>query len=309
MQHILITGGTGSLGNALISALLNQFQNTVKIIAISNNQREIDATNKKFRDKNITIIFCDITDLVVLKAVFNKYKPTTVFHLAALKHVDLSQANPLDYVDVNILGTKNVLTCVNQSSVKKVIGLSTDKAVAPANVYGATKLIMEQLFINANAINNDIQITLIRPGNILGSKGSIIDKIATQEKLVFTNLEMTRFCITEKELASFILFVLLKMKGGEVFIPKMKSFKLKDLLKIISSKQEVRYVKEREGEKIHEQLIADHEFKNTQEHEGYYCIHKNNNNSNSLKLNNSNLCERIEMDDLQKVLQELKNKK
>jgi len=308
MQHILITGGTGSLGNALISALLNQFKNTVKIIAISNNQQEIEATNKKFKVNNSTVLFCDITDLVALKEVFNKYKPTTVFHLAALKHVDLSQANPLDYVAVNILGTKNVLSCISHSFVKKVIGLSTDKAVAPANVYGATKLIMEQLFINANTINNNTQIALIRSGNILGSKGSIIDKIAIQEKLVFTNLDMTRFCITEKELASFILFVLLKMKGGEVFIPKMKSFKLKDLLKIISIKQEVTYVKEREGEKIHEQLIADYEVKNTQEYKDYYCIHKNNNNSNSLKLNTSNLCERIAIDDLQKVLQ-LKSKK
>jgi FlaA1/EpsC-like NDP-sugar epimerase len=200
-----------------------------------------------------------------------------VIHAAALKHVDMAEYNPFEYTKTNIIGAQNIIKCSLNNKVKKVIALSTDKASSPINLYGATKLISDKLFIAANNFkgSKDIKFSVVRYGNVMGSRGSVLPLFLKQKNnklFTITDLNMTRFNITISEGVDFVLFSLAEMMGGEIFIPKLKSYRLIDLAKAVSIDSKIKEIGIRPGEKIHEEMISINDSKNVLEFKKYYVI-------------------------------------
>ena len=200
-----------------------------------------------------------------------------VIHAAALKHVDMAEYNPFEYIKTNVLGAENIISCAIENNVKKVIALSTDKASSPANLYGATKLMSDKLFIAANNYkgSNEIKFSVVRYGNVMGSRGSVVPLFLKQKKEKFitvTDSSMTRFNITLQEGVDFVIFAIQDMLGGEIFIPKLKSYSLKDLIKAIAPRMKVKHIGLRAGEKKHEEMISLNDSFNTVEFKKHYVI-------------------------------------
>ena len=203
-----------------------------------------------------------------------------LIHTAAMKHVLIAEYNPFEVVKTNIMGAQNVIDACLKNNVKKVVALSTDKASSPVNIYGASKLTSDKLFIAANnyAGKNKNRFSVVRYGNVLGSKGSILPlffKGAKNNLITVTDKRMTRFNITLKESVQLVIKVLNNMVGGEIFVPKIPSFKVIDLAKAISSTAKIKYIGIKPGEKLHEELISIHESKNTIAYKNYYVIASN----------------------------------
>lgn len=263
-KSILITGGTGSFGRAFIRYLLkkNYFK---KIIIFSRDElKQFEMKNDdlfKKHHKRIRFFVGDIRDKERLMNAFNKVD--YVIHAAALKQVDTAEYNPFEFVKTNIQGTENVIQAAAANSVKKLIALSTDKAVSPINLYGATKLCADKLIIAANNIfgKKNTSFSLVRYGNVMGSRGSIVPLFKKQLKekksFLITDPSMTRFNLTLNDCVETVIWALKKSIGGEIIIRKSPSYKLIDVAKAISNKNKINVIGIRAGEKKHEELIPD----------------------------------------------------
>ena len=269
-KKILITGGTGSLGQALTKRLLSMDVDTVRIFS-RNESKQIEMENK-FNDRRLRFLVGDVRDLERLKRAVEEVD--VVFHAAALKHVPKIEYNPFEAIKTNIMGSQNVIDACLEEGVEKAVCIGTDKAVSPLNTYGATKLLMEKLFVTANNYLNPkrhpTKFIAVRYGNVLGSSGSVIPKFIEQinenQKITITDPKMTRFSITMDEALDFILESAEIGLGSEVFVPKIRAYSIvdvKDALIELLGKTEEEVVGIRPGEKLHEVLINSYEIENT----------------------------------------------
>ncbi len=276
-QTILITGGTGSFGKKFTEVVLAKYR-PKKIIIYSRDelkQSEMQKAIPDFQKIKIRFFIGDIRDLPRLTQAMNGVD--IVIHAAALKHVPIAEYNPFEAIKTNIMGSQNVIDASLINNVKKVIALSTDKAAAPINLYGASKLASDKLFIAANNFkgNKNIKFSVVRYGNVMGSRGSVIPYFLECKKknyLPITDMNMTRFSITLNEGVNFVLRSLKNMYGGELFVPKIPSFRIIDLAKAISKDLKIKIIGLRPGEKLHEEMITESDSYNTIEFKDYYII-------------------------------------
>jgi len=273
-QNILITGGTGSFGKKFIQKVLDKKLSN-RIVVFSRDELKQYNLSKKLSSDKIRFFIGDVRDKNRLNAAMENID--IVIHAAAMKHVDISEYNPMEAIQTNVLGAQNVIDASLNNNVKKVIALSTDKASSPINLYGATKLTSDKLFVAANNFKGpkDIKFSVVRYGNVMGSRGSVIPLFLNQKKNNFftiTDKRMTRFNITLSEGVKFVLSCLKIMKGGEIFVPKIPSYKILDLAKAISLKSKIKIIGIRPGEKIHEEMISSEESINAVEYKNFYVI-------------------------------------
>lgn len=277
-KTILITGGTGSFGKKFISTVLKRFSPKKIIIYSRDELKQFEMQSSgKFVKKNVLMRYFigDVRDAKRVKRAMEEVD--IVIHAAALKQVPAAEYNPFEAVKTNVLGGQNVIDAAIECGIKNVIALSTDKAAAPINLYGATKLTSDKLFIAANNYRgkHDIKFSVVRYGNVMGSRGSVIPFFLKEKKkgvLPITHKNMTRFNITLQEGVDFVLNCLSKMWGGELFVPKIPSYKILDLAKAIAPKAEIKIIGIRPGEKIHEEMITETDAINTIEFEDYFVI-------------------------------------
>ena len=257
---VLITGGTGSLGKALVEYLLKETK--VRRIAIfSRDELKQQHLRIQFQDDpRLRWFLGDIRDLDRLKRAFHGVD--YVIHTAALKQVDTGEYNPMEFVKTNVLGSQNVIDASIDAGVKRVVALSTDKASSPINLYGATKLTADKLFVAANnySIAYGTTFSVVRYGNVMGSRGSVIpffQQIAAQGKpLPITDLRMTRFWISIESAVKFVIDSLEMMTGGELYVPKIPSMKIIDLAHAVAPDTKLVEIGMRPGEKLHEEMIS-----------------------------------------------------
>ena len=274
-KTILITGGTGSFGKKMISTLIEKHE-PEKIIVFSRDELKQFEMQQKWPDEGVMRYFIgDVRDYHRLKMAMTNVD--VVIHAAALKQVPAAEYNPFEAVKTNIIGGQNVIDAAMSQGVKKVIALSTDKAAAPINLYGATKLASDKLFIAANNYKgkNDIKLSVVRYGNVMGSRGSVIPFFISKKKtgvIPITDKSMTRFNITLQEGVDFVLKSLDRMWGGELFVPKIPSYKILDLAKAIAPNCKNEIVGVRPGEKLHEEMITETDAMNSLEFKNYYVI-------------------------------------
>jgi len=275
-KTILITGGTGFFGQKFTEAILNNLK-PKKVIIFSRDefkQYEMALKFKKY-EKKLRFFLGDIRDLKRLITAFEDVH--FVIHAAALKQVPAAEYNPIEFIKTNIIGAQNIIEASLNTGVEKVLAISTDKAVTPINLYGATKLCSDKLFVAANNYvgKKKISFSVIRYGNVVGSRGSVIpffSSIANKNVFPITDKKMTRFWITSEEAIDLVLWALKYSKGGEIFVPKIPSFRIIDLAKALNPKAKLEIVGIRQGEKIHEDLIAKSEAINLYDLGKYYCI-------------------------------------
>ncbi len=276
-KSILITGGTGSFGKCFIKTVLERYQ-PKKLIVYSRDELKQFELQQKFPQVPgglMRYFIGDIRDLPRLKSAMEDVD--IVIHAAALKQVPAAEYNPFEAVKTNVLGSQNVIDAAISSGVNKVVALSTDKAAAPINLYGATKLTSDKLFVAANnfAGSHQIKFSVVRYGNVLGSRGSVIPFFMERQKtgvLPITDVRMTRFNITLQEGVDFVIRCLEKMWGGELFVPKIPSYRITDVAKAINSECALEIVGIRPGEKLHEEMITLTDALNTVEFDNYYVI-------------------------------------
>lgn len=275
---ILITGGTGSFGQAFTKTILDKYKKIKKLIIFSRDEFKQFELKKIFPEKKypcMRYFLGDVRDLNRLNLAFKDVD--YVIHAAALKQVDTAEYNPFEFINTNIMGAQNVIEAALNNKVRKVIALSTDKAAAPINLYGATKLCSDKLFISANNITGktDILFSVVRYGNVMNSRGSVIPLFKqSKEKGYFniTDKRMTRFNITLNEGVGLVLYALKNSIGSEIFVPKLKSYNILDVAKSISAKAKINYIGIREGEKISEEMITVSDSYNTIEAKKFYII-------------------------------------
>lgn len=273
-QVILLTGGTGSFGQSFTEYLLKQYP--PKVIRIySRDEFKQYEMQQRFSHKSLRFFIGDVRDEERLKRAM--VGVTLVIHAAAMKQIVASEYNPTEAVKTNIFGTMNVLNVGIDAGVERIFGLITDKAVSPINLYGATKLVMEKLLIQGNAYvgKKKTKISCVRYGNVAGSRGSVIPLFLEQKhghNITVTHPDMTRFWITLEEGVQFVADAINAMKGGEVFVPKLPSFKVVDLARAIDSHARLKFIGIRPGEKIHEDLITNHEARRVREFKNFYLI-------------------------------------
>ena len=276
-KSILITGGTGSFGKKFVETVLNKYQ-PKKVIIYSRDELKQSEMQQEFPDSKFDCLRFFIGDVRDLRRLtFAMEKVDIVIHAAALKQVPAAEYNPFEFVKTNVFGGQNVVDAAISNKVKKVIALSTDKAAAPINLYGATKLTSDKLFITANnyAGGNKIKLSVVRYGNVMGSRGSVIPFFLKQKKkgaLPITDERMTRFNITLREGVDFVLQCLEKMCGGELFVPKIPSYRILDVAEAIAPDAKHKIIGIRPGEKLHEEMITKTDAINTLEFDKYYVI-------------------------------------
>ena len=274
---ILITGGTGSFGQKFTGVLFERYK-PKKVIILSRDEFKQYQMAKTFPDTKYPIRYFlgDIRDKYRLFRAFEGVD--YVVHAAALKQVPALEYNPTEAVKTNVIGAENIVDAAIDAGVKKVIALSTDKAVNPINLYGATKLVAEKIFIAANAYaGGRVKFAVVRYGNVLGSRGSVVPlflKFKEQgiQEIPITDIRMTRFWITLEQGVDLVLTALQESEGGEVFVPKIPSMKIVDVAKTINPNCKFRIVGIRPGEKIHESLISEDELRSTKVFDGVYVI-------------------------------------
>lgn len=277
-KKVLITGGTGSLGTALTIRLLKTDVDTIRIF--SREEFKQMQMQNNLKDKRLRFLIGDVRDKDrVIKA---SEDIDIVIHTAALKQVPIVEYNPFEAVKTNVLGAQNVIDACFENDVKIALAVGTDKAVSPFNTYGATKFLMERLFISANYYKgtHKIKFLCVRYGNVLGSRGSVIplfvEQIRSGKKITMTNPSMTRFNITMNQSLDLILRALRTGIGGEVFVPKLRAYKLETLkdaiLELLKAKNKTKLISVRPGEKFHESLISKDEIRNTYELADDYII-------------------------------------
>jgi len=278
-KKVLITGGTGSLGNALTQRLLTENVDTIRIFS-RNENKQLEMASK-FHDDRLRFLLGDVRDYNRLTRACEDID--IVFHTAALKHVPIIEYNPFEAIKTNVMGSQNVIDACLEEDVEKAICIGTDKAVSPLNTYGATKLLMEKLFITASNYlkkeRHKTKFIALRYGNVLGSSGSVIPKFINQiknnGKITITDSNMTRFSISIDEALDFILKATEIGKGSEIFVPKLRAYSLmdvKDALFDLLGKTDEQIVGIRPGEKLHEILINNEEMNYCWEYQEMYMI-------------------------------------
>jgi len=277
-QSILITGGTGSFGKEFTKYVLHKWPDIKRLVIYSRDeQKQFNMAHEYPEAKypNVRFFIGDVRDFERLKRAFKGID--YVIHAAAMKHVPIAEYNPDECVKTNIGGAENVIRATLESDVKKVVALSTDKACAPINLYGATKLTSDKLFIAANNIkgNKDIRFSVVRYGNVMGSNGSVIPfflKKKSEGVLPITDAEMTRFNISLTEGVEMVLHALETAWGGELFVPKIPSYRIMEVAEAIGPDCKHEIVGIRPGEKIHEEMISSSDSFNTYDLGKYYVI-------------------------------------
>ncbi len=274
---ILITGGTGSWGYELTRQLLKMRPKEIRIFS----RGEFAQVNmqRKFESEFLRFIIGDVRDEKALEEALQGVD--YVFHLAALKHVHVCEMQPHEAVKTNIMGTANLIRASIKNNVKKVIDVSTDKAVAPLNLYGMTKGVAEKMIVQANHLQGDTQFVCIRAGNVLGSNGSVvplfIDQIKKYNKIMLTHKEMTRYFLTIPEAITLLFEAAERSIGGEIFVMKMPACRIIDLAEVIiklygNSETQIEEIGMRAGEKLHEELISVYELGNVYEYDNNYYL-------------------------------------
>ena len=293
-KKILITGGTGSFGNKFVQIITKNYSPN-EIIIFSRDEMKQWHMQQKFKDKKIRFVIGDVKDR---DSISNACSDVDyVIHAAATKIVPTAEVNPLECIKTNIVGAENVIKASISNQVKKVVALSTDKACNPINLYGATKLAADKLFISANTLAGaqNISFSVVRYGNVINSRGSVIPlfkKIYESNKKIYpiTDKNMTRFFITLDESVMFVLKAFERMKGGEIFIPKLPTIKILDIVVALESKAKIKQIGVRPGEKLHESLGGVDEARNTIGFKDHYVIAPNfeTNNISTFLTNNLN---------------------
>jgi UDP-N-acetylglucosamine 4,6-dehydratase len=276
-RQILITGGTGSFGAKCAEVLLRHYSPTRLVIFSRDEQKHVRLQRDLFppaRHPNIRYFVGDVRDLARLKRAMRNIE--IVIHAAAMKHVDVAEYNPQECIHTNVGGAENVINASIDCGVQRVLALSTDKAASPINLYGATKLCSDKLFVAANALSGgSCHFSVVRYGNVFGSSGSVVPFFQQQRAkgvLPITDPEMTRFIITLEQGVQFVLDSLGRMSGGEVYIPKIPSTRILDLAQAIAPECATRIVGIRPGEKLHECMIPQDEARQTLEFDDHYLI-------------------------------------
>jgi UDP-N-acetylglucosamine 4,6-dehydratase/5-epimerase len=277
-KSILITGGTGSLGRALTKTILSRWPEIKRLVIFSRDEQKQFQMEQEYPHKqypNIRFFIGDIRDFDRVKRAIQGID--YIIHAAAMKHVHIAEYNPMECVKTNILGAENIINASLQTDVKHVVALSTDKAAAPVNLYGATKLASDKLFVAANNIRgwNPIKFSVVRYGNVMGSNGSVIPFFINkkgQGVLPITDGSMTRFNITLQGGVDMVLHALENAWGGEIFVPKIPSYKISDVAEAIGPECKKIIVGMRPGEKIHEEMITSSDSFYTYDLGEYYAI-------------------------------------
>jgi UDP-N-acetylglucosamine 4,6-dehydratase (inverting) len=264
-QNVLITGGTGSFGKEFVETVLKKYPKINKLVIFSRDEQKQHQMSQIFNEQKypcLRYFLGDIRECERLNIAFQDID--IVVHAAALKHVAAAEYNPFEFIKTNIMGSQNVVTAALNNNVKNVIAISTDKAVAPANLYGATKLCSDKIFLSGNNIKGTkkIKFSVVRYGNVFGSRGSVVPIFVEQRKkgeLTVTDKRMTRFNISIKESVNMVLWSLENNFGGEIYIPKLPSYRVLDLAKAISPRSKIKFTGIKLGEKLHEILVLKNE--------------------------------------------------
>lgn len=279
MKSILVTGGTGSFGKAFIKRILEEYKEIERVVIYSRDElKQFEMANseffKKYNDK-LRFFIGDVRDGERLKRACEGID--VIIHAAALKQVPAAEYNPMECIKTNIFGAENVINAALDHGVGKVVALSTDKAAAPINLYGATKLCSDKLFVAANNIkgNRKLTFSVVRYGNVMGSRGSVIPFFIKESKkgvLPITDPEMTRFNITLGQGIDMVIHALNNAWGGEIFVPKIPSYRILDIAEAILPGIKIREVGVRPGEKLHEEMITETDSYSTIDCGKYYVI-------------------------------------
>ncbi len=279
-QSVLITGGTGSFGKMFTKLILSRFPDVKRLVILSRDEQKHFQMAQDFPESEypqIRYFIGDVRDLKRLESAFEDID--IVIHAAAMKHVHLAEYNPMECVKTNINGAKNVIDAALKCGVKNVVALSTDKASAPINLYGATKLASDKLFIAANNIKGkrNIKFSVVRYGNVMGSNGSVMPFFLNKKKaranfLPITDAEMTRFNISLEDGCEMVFYAIAQAWGGEVFVPKIPSYKITDVATAIAPELNQKIIGIRPGEKLHEEMITSSDSYNTVDLGQYYAI-------------------------------------
>ena len=274
-KTILITGGTGSFGKKFTEILLSEHDPESVRIYSRGELLQMEMQNRFGDDPRLRFLIGDVRDRDRLYRAVSGVD--IIVHAAALKHVPACEYNPIEAVRTNIEGSVNVIDAAIDNSVEKIMAISTDKAVHPVNLYGATKMVAEKLFTHGNAYTGGkkTRFSCIRYGNVVGSRGSVIPLFKAQRKngvITITDDRMTRFWITLEQGVRFVMDCIARMKGGETFVPKIPSMKVIDLAKVIAPDAERKVIGIRSGEKLHEILLTEDEARHTREFDNYFVI-------------------------------------
>jgi UDP-N-acetylglucosamine 4,6-dehydratase/5-epimerase len=274
-QVVLVTGGTGSFGKKFVEVMLRDCHPQKLIIFSRDELKQHDMRTSGFEHPSLRYFIGDVRDERRLERAFSGV--TVVVHAAALKQVPACEYNPFEAVQTNIMGARNVIDAAINKGARRILALSTDKAVNPINLYGATKLCAEKMFVQANAYSGaqDTRFSCARYGNVVGSRGSVIPVFLEQRKrgkVTITDPRMTRFWITLEQGVRFVVRCIEQMHGGEIFVPKIPSMKLTDIAETVAPGCEVKCVGIRPGEKLHEVLVSEDEARNTVELDDMYVI-------------------------------------
>lgn len=277
-KKILVTGGTGSFGKKFVEMTLQRYPRVKRLVIYSRDElKQYEMAQLYPREKypQLRFFIGDVRDGQRLKRACEGID--LIVHAAALKHVPIAEYNPFECISTNVLGAENVVNAALDCGVKNVVALSTDKAAAPINLYGATKLCSDKLFIAANNIRGqrDLKFSVVRYGNVLGSRGSVVPFFLKQREkgvLPITHEQMTRFNITLEEGVEMVLYAIENAWGGELYVPKIPSYKILDVAKAVAPNCRTEVVGVRPGEKIHEEMITETDSLNTYDCGKYYVI-------------------------------------
>jgi len=272
---VLVTGGTGSFGKKFIKVMLDEFQPKKVIVFSRDELKQHEMQTSGFNHPNLRFFIGDVRDRDRLRRAMNGVD--IVVHAAALKQVPACEYNPMEAIKTNIMGTSNVVEAALDASVKKVLAISTDKAVNPINLYGATKLAAEKLVIqsNAYAAGTATRYSCVRYGNVVGSRGSVVPVFLKQRQtgqVTITDERMTRFWLSLEQGVRFVIKCIEQMEGGEVFVPRIPSMKVIDLARAIAPQAKINVIGIRPGEKLHEVLISEDESRTTVELESMFVV-------------------------------------
>lgn len=274
-KNILVTGGTGSFGQKFIKLTLNKFKPNKIIIYSRDEMKQWEMAQKFAQDPRLRFFIGDVRDRDRLFRACDKVD--YIIHAAALKIIPTAEYNPFECIKTNIIGAMNVIDCAINQKVKHVIALSTDKACNPINLYGATKLCSDKLFVSGNSYTgvHETKFAVVRYGNVMGSRGSVIPffrSIANTEEFPITNERMTRFMITLEQGVDLVWLALKGIVGGEIFVKKIPSMKVVDIAQAINPKAKLKFIGIRPGEKLHEIMISQEDAVNTYEYDTYFKI-------------------------------------